>query len=233
MPDEPEKAEDAIVTQGADKEPQTVTEDKLQSLLAKEARLDKMDEIAKDMFHDDSEAYMETLEQSMAEHTETPAPEKVPEKTPEAAPAPVANNPEYDKVISQVAHNTAATAMEAQWTGFEVHQMKQPEKERSLTSREDLLKALSGPKRFIIKEMADNDPDHGGNLFLAADYFSKMTQGKSAERKAGAASEKALNAAKTTASLETGVAIPGLDQSETEDMAAFADMLSPPEDPVT
>ncbi len=231
MPDEPEKAEDTIVTQGADKEPQTVPDDELQGLRAKEARLDKMDEIASEMFHDNAEAYMDTLEQSMAENTETPAPEKPPE-TP-AAPAAPANNPEYDKVISQVATNTAATAMEAQWTGFEVQQMKLPEKERSSSTREDLLKILKSPKGLVVKEMAGTDPDLAGNLFLAADYFSKMTQGKSEERKAGAASEKALNAAKTTASLEQGVSIPTLDSNETEDMAAFADMLSPPDEPIT
>ena len=231
MPDEPEKAEDTIVTQGADKEPPTVSEDELQGLREKAARLDKMDEIAKEMFHDNSEDYMDTLEQNMAENTTTSAPDKPPEKP--AAPAAPANNPEYDKVISQVAQNNAATAMEAQWTGFQVHQMGKEEKERSSSTREDLLTILKSPKGLVIKEMAAKDPDHEGNLFLAAEYFSKMTQGPSAERKAGADAEKALNAAKTTASLEQGVAIPTLEPGESEDMAAFADMLSPPEEEVT
>ncbi len=229
MAGESEKTEDAIVTEGADKEPQKVSDDELQVLQSKAARLDAMDEIASEMAHDTAEDYIDTLEQGMAESIETSAPDKKPETKP-VAPAAPANNPEYDQKLNQVSTNNANTAMESQWTGFEVHQMKQPEEERSSSTREDLLNILRGPKRFVVAEMAKEDPDHKGNLFLAAEYFSQMTKGPSEERKAGARSEKALAAAKTTAALDRGRAAPGVDTSETDEEDAFADELSPPDE---
>lgn len=237
MAGESEKTEDAIVTEGADEEPQKVSDDELQVLQSKAARLDAMDEIASEMAHDTAEDYIDTLEHSMAEQIDTTAPDKAPEKTKPAAPAAPANNPDYDKAISQNAANNTATAqnasaalMESQFATYEIRRMKQPKEEQSSYTKEELLKVLRSPKRHVIKEMVAQDSDHGGNFFRAAEYFLDNTQGKSEERKAGAESEKALNRAKTTAALDRGRAAPGVDTTESDENDDFADELSPPDE---
>jgi len=229
MPDDLEKTGESAETKGPDAKPETVSEDELQELRGAKARLDKMEDVAKEMFHDSPEDYIETLEQHM--HETTKEPDKKPEAKPAAAPAAAPQtDPELENRVKQSASNSASAIEESQWSGYEVHQMKQPEKERSSRTRDELLIVLKGPKGLVIQELARKDPDFNRNLYLAADYFIDMTEGKGEQRKAGAASADALNAAKTTASLDRGRTIPSAaDKSEQDDMAEYMDWISPPD----
>lgn len=232
MPDDLNDPEQNPVTQGPDKEPETMTPEELQVLKDKAARLDKMDTIAKDVMGTDAEEYLQAIEQELYTAQQKEKVPVKPEVKPTAPPDPRIDD--IDTRTQMTAENAVKAQIDAQWATFQVHQMSLPEGERSSLTKTELLNVLT-KDGVIVKQLVVNDTDGhlDGNLFRGADHYNTvMTQAKAA-REAGAKSEAALNAAKETANLPTGgIPIPATG-SEEQQLDEYVATLSPPDPEVT
>lgn len=237
MPDDPNESVQDPATQGPDTKPETVTPEELQTLKDKAARLDKMDTIAKDVMGTDAEEYLQAIEQELYVAQEKEKAPSKPAVKPEVKPAGTVD-PRFDEIDTRsqmTAENTVKAQIDAQFASYKVHQMELPEEERSSLTKTELLTVLKGPGGPVVKDMVVRDADgqFDGNLFLAATHYKTVMDGTKAAREAGAKSEAALNAAKETATLETGgIALPKTG-SEEEQLDAYVASLSPPDPEVT
>ena len=101
------------------------------------------------------------------------------------------------KQFEIINRNTATAFVAAQKTEFRMQQNALPEDERTPFSYDELQKIIYGPESTLVTKIT---PNHGGNIFAAANHIAMVEKGTVKAREEGAAVEVAkANAAASTA----------------------------------